>query len=318
MRHPRLATLAALFSLALGLAPRAVAQETESYVRFEAAERGEDGSLQCAVATFRHPTRDQTVVLYGVVHIAEAEYYARVQQDLDSYTTVLYEGVAPGKDEPTEADKSLGDLQKAMGEMLGLTFQKDGINYTRQNLVHADMTMDQLKEKMGGGSINPMGQFMDEKQLKTMAPFLRMAAGFGKMLMQAQPEMRDRLKRQMAQQLAGADMQQLGGQMGEKMAQVILIDRNVVCMEVLERQLQTQHDGSIAIFYGAAHMPDLEARLEAQGFTLTEKRWMSAWQIGQGVDDGWTTPGAPAPSAPRREPVPATPAEVPADGRRWF
>jgi hypothetical protein len=314
MRQSRPAFFAAL-ALVLGLGSSAFAQqqapEADPYVRFAAGGRQEEGALQCAVATFRHPTRNQTVVLYGVVHIADAEYYARVQQDLDSYTTVLYEGVAPGSTEPTEADKSLGDLQKTMGEMLGLTFQKDGIDYHRSNLVHADMNMDELKEKLGGGTINPMGQLLSEEQMKQMAPLLKVFMGFGKMLMKNSPEMQTRMKAQFAQQMAGADMSKLGGQMGERTARVILIDRNEVCMKVLEQQLEKQQDGSIAIFYGAAHMPDLEQRLEAQGFTLGEKRWMSAWQIGRGIDDGWTAPQGGAQAQPA-EPVPA-------DGeRRWF
>jgi hypothetical protein len=309
----RFSRLAACLSLLIGLAPVAFAQDAEPYVRFtEGSQR--DAALQTAVATFRHPTRNQTVVLYGVVHIADADYYAKVQQDLDSYTTVLYEGVAPGKEEPTAADRSLGDLQKAMGEMLGMTFQKDGIDYTRTNLVHADMTMDELKEKMGGGTINPMGQFMSEDQLAQMAPLLRMAAGFGKMMMERNPQMRDQFRMQMGRQLATADMGSALGPDGGRMMQVILIDRNEVCMNVLGRQLETQQDGSIAIFYGAAHMPDLEQRLAAQGFTLESKRWMSAWRMGQGVEDGWTAPeaqgSAPAPAQPRE---PATPG-----GARWF
>lgn len=313
MRHSRPALLAAL-ALVLGLGSSASGQQTpeaESYVRFAAGERQEDGALQCAVATFRHPTRNQTVVLYGVVHIADADYYARVQQDLDSYTTVLYEGVAPGSQEPTEADKSLGDLQKMMGEMLGLTFQKDGIDYKRSNLVHADMNMDELKERLGGGTINPMGQLLSEDQLKNMAPLFKVFAGFGKMMMKSNPELRDRTKAQFAQQMAGADLGKLGGQMGERTARVILIDRNEVCMNVLGQQLEKQQDGSIAIFYGAAHMPDLEERLEAQGFTLSDKRWMSAWQIGGGVQDGWAAPQG-APEGQPAEPVPAQ------GDRRWF
>lgn len=306
MRHLRPLTSAALLALVLGVGP-SFAQQPEAYVRYTEGDRRQDGALQCAVATFRHPTRNQTVVLYGVVHIADAEYYARVQQDLDSYTTVLYEGVAPGKEQPTEADKSLGDMQKVMGEMLGMTFQKDGIDYTRKNLVHADMTMDELKEKLGGGTINPMGQLLSEEQMKSMAPIMKMIAGLGKMFMQNNPEMQSRMRAQFAQQLANADMAQLGGQMGEKMARVILIDRNEVCMKVLGQQLETQQDGSIAIFYGAAHMPDLQQRLEAQGFTLAEKRWMSAWKVGGGVDDGWTAPNQ------------AVPVPAPADGeKRWF
>jgi hypothetical protein len=314
----------ALFLPALGillgtgpvLAQDATATRAEPYVRFVEADGSQgDGALQTAVATFRAPGRDQTIILYGVVHIAESEFYGRVQRDLDSYDTVLYEGVSPGKEAPTEADRSLSELQKAMGEMLGLTFQKDGIDYTRRNLVHADMNMDELKARMGGGTINPLGQFLSPDQMKSMAPFMRMFATFGKTLMQANPHMRDQLKLQMGRQLANQTMDALGGQMGEKMTQVILLDRNQVCFDVLQHQLETQHDGTIAIFYGAAHMPDMQRRLEAIGFQLQSKRWMSAWTMGHGVADDWTPPaGGDAPATPAPAPAPA----VPNDGRRWF
>lgn len=317
MRTLTRSTLPLLAALLLGLAPTGLAQDApESYVRFNVADNKKDGAMQVAIATFEHPDRKTKVILYGVVHIADAEFYARVQQDLDSYTTVLFEGVAPGKEAPTEADQSLGELQKAMGEMLGLSFQKDGINYTRKNLVHADMNMDQLKEAMGGGTISPLGQFMDADQMKSMAPFLKMAAGLGKMLMANNPAMRDQMKMQMGSQMAGQDMDKA---MGEKMTQAILYDRNRVCLEVLDKQLVTQQDGSIAIFYGAAHMPDMEKTLASQGWKRVEKRWMSAWQIGQGVADGWQAPagGAPQPQTTPSTPAP-TPATPPADGRRWF
>lgn len=316
MRTRSLGIFSGTLALLLGIAPATLAQGTETYVKYQGG--AEDGALQCAVATFTHPTSKQQIVLYGVVHIAEAEYYARVQQDLDSYTTVLFEGVAPGKEQPTEADQSLGEMQKAMGEMLGLSFQKDGIDYTRKNLVHADMTMDQLKAALGGGSINPMGGLMDENQLKNLGPLMKMAAGFAKAMMANNPKMRDQLKGQMAKQMSGADMSQA---LGEKMNKAILYDRNDVCLDVLWRQLEAQKDGSIAIFYGAAHMPDLEEKLGKKGWTRSDKRWMSAWKIGQGVNDGWTAPaGAGKVPAPAPQPAPAkadgyTP---PNDGRRWF
>ena len=200
----------------------------------------------------------------------------------------------------------------AMGEMLGLTFQKDGIDYTRPNLVHADMNMDQLKEAMGGGSINPMGQFMDAEQMKRMAPMMKMAASFGKMLMEQNPEMRNNLKMQMGGQLGNADSDQLAQGLGQDAAKVILIDRNKVVMDVLARQMETTKSGTIAIFYGAAHMPDFVERLGQLGFTIQSKRWMTAWKVGNGVGED----EAPAPSAPRPS-QPATPAPT-NEGPRWF
>jgi hypothetical protein len=312
-----------LTSLALLLGLGASASAQDSYVRIQQGDGPSDAALQCAVGSFRSADRDVEVILYGVVHVADAEYYATVQRDLDSYTSVLYEGVAPGTEEPTESDRALGDLQQLMGDMLGLQFQKDGIDYTRSNLVHADMNMDQLKEALGGGSINPMGQFMSEEQLEQMAPMLRMAANFGKMMMESNPGMRDQLKMQFANQLGNAD---LGSALGDQMTQVILIDRNEVAFNVLLEQLETQQSGTIAIFYGAAHMPDLENRLAEIGFGLTSKRWMSAWQIGNGVPSDAAPAAGCCPEdgacegcegeAPAAAPQ-STPAQ-PADGSRWF
>ncbi len=306
MRLPALTALA----LALGLAPASALAAPESYVRFAQGETPRDAGLQTAVAHFRHPSKDVEIVLYGVVHIADADYYARVQRDLDSYDVVLYEGVAPGKEAPTAEDKSLGELQKVMGEMLGLTFQKDGIDYTRPNLVHADMNMDQLKEAMGGSTINPLGQVMSQDQLRAMAPMLKMAGQLGAMLMKANPAMQDNFKMMMGKQLGNAD---LSNALGEKATQAILVERNKVVMSVLAKQLETTTSGTIAIFYGAAHNPDFEERLGALGFEQTSKRWMTAWKIGAGLPGDAEEPVAPAPRAePKAKPEPAP------TGPRWF
>lgn len=291
-------------ALLLAFGAPAFAGGPDSYVRFE--QQGQDAALQTAVAHFSHPDKEVEIVLYGVVHIADKAYYDAVQRDLDSYDVVLYEGVAPGKTAPTEADKGLGEMQKAMGELLGLTFQKDGINYTRKNLVHADMNMDQLKEAMGGNTINPMGQMVSPEQLKQMGPMLKSLAQLGK----ASPGMQRMFKTMMAKQLGNAN---LNNALGAKATQVILIERNKVVMKVLEKQLKKTTKGRIAIFYGAAHNPDFEQRFAKMGWSRTSKRWMSAWTIGNGIQSGEEEP---APTKTRdREPAPAV---KPKSGPRWF
>lgn len=297
-----------LTALALLLGLGASAQAQESYVRFTKGDGQRDAALQTAVAHFRHPSKDVEIILYGVVHIADLDYYGRVQRDLDSYSTVLYEGVAPGKTAPTEEDKSLGEMQMMMGDMLGLTFQKDGIDYTRSNLVHADMNMDQLKERLGGDTINPMGNVMGKDQMKKMMPMMKMFGQMGKALMANNPQMQDQFKLMMGSQMAGSKLEQ---GLGQKMTEVILVDRNKVVMEVLARQLEQQKSGTIAIFYGAAHHVDFEQRLTALGYERVSKRWMTAWKIGNGVGED----EAPVPSngTSRPEPVPAAP-----EGPRWF
>ncbi|RMG11179.1 MAG: hypothetical protein D6731_16045 [Planctomycetota bacterium] len=333
----RVSTLFPLFALLCGLAPAAQAGP-EPYVRFQKGE-GQAAALQTAVAHFEHPESKVEIILYGVVHIAEADYYAAVQRDLDSYDTVLFEGVAPGKDGAQVGGGALGDMQKLMGEMLGLGFQKDGIDYTRSNLVHADMNADQLREALGGKEFNPLGALGGGEMFQRMAPMLK---NLGPMLkMFRGTPMQDNMKRMLAQQMTGADLSRV---MPKEMAQAILLERNKVVMQVLERQLAKQKDGTICIFYGAAHNPDFEERLTALGWRRTAKRWMSAWKIAGGVGPD----EAPLPRSPKvptvstgklrtpglehvrvgKKPVGERPAPVPAapaggdgaedEGPRWF
>lgn len=314
-----LTTITVALALTLGATGSVLANDAESYVRFETdAENAKNAALQTAVGHFTHPDHPGLeIILYGVVHIADADYYARVQKDLDSYTTVLYEGVAPSKNyKPTEEDKSLGNMQKAMGGLLGLSFQKDGINYKAKNLVHADMNMDQLKKALGGGSINPMGGMMSKEQMKSMGPMMKMIGKFGKMFMQQMPGMQDRLKMQMGKQLGSGDAAKA---MPGKFGKVILEDRNEVVMKVLAKQLPKTKTGTVAIFYGAAHNPDFEQRLNKLGWTRTQKRWMTAWRIGAGLssDPQLATPKKTIerPKTGGETPTPTTKTQP---KQRWF
>jgi hypothetical protein len=59
---------------------------------------------------------------------------------------------------------------------------------------------------------------------------------------------------------------------------VILTERNKAAVRVLENVLK---DGKrdIAIFYGAAHMPDLAERLKTMGFKPVATEWRMAWDL---------------------------------------
>jgi hypothetical protein len=274
----------------------------DSFVRYATnPDSPQDAALQTAVGHFSHPDHPGLeIVLYGVVHIADRAYYASVQKDLDSYTKVLYEMVIPGKDyKPSADDKMFAELQAGMGKMLGLTSQKV-INYKSKNLVHADMTMSQVKKALGGESLNPMGGMVNKDQLRQMLPMLKAMGNMG--------GMGARLKTMMAQKLASAGTSGLPGKMGK----VILNDRNEVVMKVLDKQLKETKTGKIAIFYGAAHHPDFVDRLARLGWSQNSKRWMTAWKIGQGPG----TPDAPAPSTTKPENKVPAPSKKPAG--EWF
>ena len=85
------------------------------------------------------------------------------------------------------------------------------------------------------------------------------------------------LKTIMAEQFESLDgtMAVLDGPGGS----AILTERNKRCFEVLDKQLQAGKK-RIAIFYGAAHLPDMERRLLGDyGFKRGGESWLAAWQL---------------------------------------
>jgi len=289
-------TTTLLLLLSFGLP--AYAQNIDDHIRYREGRTTADGELQIAVTEYRN-SEGRAVTLYGVVHIADDAYYREVQRDLDRFDAVLYEGVGPqpGQERPQQPPPGAIDLsliQRLFADGLGFQFQKDGINYTRENLVHADMSMEELQEALGGKSISPLEQYVPRQEggegfdLRNITPLLEEAGQFLQRLADSSPEIRriltqlqDRLKLQMAQQLVNADLSTM---MDPNVYRVIVTERNKIVIETLRMHLRQNPDHSnIAIFYGAAHMPDLEQRLERLGFAETSKRWMGAWRIGNGA-----------------------------------
>jgi hypothetical protein len=283
----------AILALILGLAGSSSGQE---HLRFVPGENPEqDGSLQIAVTEYTAPDGHK-VTLYGVVHIADPAYYAEVQRELDGFDTVLYEGIKTGTMVNPET-KILNIIQKGMGKLLGLTFQKDGIDYTRPNLVHADITADELQQSMGDQTLTPFGNLPPETQDQA-APILEMAGDLISQFLGSNTELQNSLKLQMSQQIAGADFQTA---MPPQMYQSIVVDRNQIVMDVLaaERAAHPEKQ-NIAIFYGAGHMEDFVSRFTTLGYTQTGQRWMTAWRIGNGAAQSpENAPDAPEAPAPR-------------------
>ena len=60
---------------------------------------------------------------------------------------------------------------------------------------------------------------------------------------------------------------------------MLIQDRNETAMKVLAEQLRKGHR-RVAIYYGAAHMPDFEKRLVADhDMQLAGTRWLTAWDL---------------------------------------
>src|SRR5262249_17807133 len=83
----------------------------------------------------------------------EKNYYEELNKRFDNYDVVLYELVAPegtvipkgGLDRNRNA---LSSIQNGVKDLLELEYQLSGIDYTKQNFVHADLSPDEFSQAM--------------------------------------------------------------------------------------------------------------------------------------------------------------------------
>ena len=170
-------------------------------------------------------------------------------------------------------------LQHGLTDLLELQFQLEGIDYSLQNLVHADMSPEQFTRSMQnrGESFSEvffrmMGYTMAQQNdgaSRTSDAGLIMAL-FAKNRAVA-------LRRIMAEQFER--MQGVLTAIDGPEGSTLIAERNKVALHVLRRELAAGKR-KVAIFYGAGHMDDMLARLRSEfGLVPTEIRWLTAWEL---------------------------------------
>eukprot|EP00268_Persea_americana_P065077 TRINITY_DN8639_c0_g1_i1.p1 TRINITY_DN8639_c0_g1~~TRINITY_DN8639_c0_g1_i1.p1 ORF type:complete len:488 (-),score=94.43 TRINITY_DN8639_c0_g1_i1:185-1591(-) len=124
------------------------------------------GELQTAVVTYRKKFPWSVlqpflqVDLVSTIHIADKEYFATLQKELEPYDCVLYEMVAskeslenrrnPASIKKLTGSRSrgfniLGCIQRQMARILMLDFQLDSLDYQSDNWFHADLDYETFK-----------------------------------------------------------------------------------------------------------------------------------------------------------------------------
>lgn len=299
----RLAVALALvaFSFGTGTAeePKAKPEESDRAGRpeFEASQflrivRDADGKpagLETATVRYvpagAYGPRDLVVDLVAVTHVGEMEYFTGIEGQLADYDAVLYELVAPEGAVP-QPGANAGAIPGALKGMLELEYQTERIDYTRKNFVHADLTPQQIGEKMRergqtGFSVamDALGAMLaDAGKRATDVEGQDELAGFDLTTLLFDPNGKTKLKRAFAVEIARAEME---GALGETIGRMLITDRNEAAVGVLRKQIDTGRR-RIAIFYGAGHMPDLERRL-VEDFRLERQgaEWREAWDLGE-------------------------------------
>lgn len=59
---------------------------------------------------------------------------------------------------------------------------------------------------------------------------------------------------------------------------VIVTERNIVALNVMQDQIK-QGQKNLGIFYGAAHLPDMDKRMQDLGFKRIKSEWLTAWNL---------------------------------------
>lgn len=247
------------------------------------------GEFQTAVLTMRN--KDGVIVrLVGAIHIGEKAYYEALNKSFENDDAVLYELVRPkGGGIPQAGQKSsnpISQLQHLMKDVLNLDFQLDDIDYSKPNFIHADMdaeTFTKMQEERGetfealmlkqilkafkgddGDKQKPDDAVDPEKLINEAIEML------------TRPDMERRIKVAVAKQLDKVEDSSMG--LDNPNGSVILTERNKVAMKVLENTIASGKR-KIAVFYGAAHMPDMAARVKEIGFAPVSVQWTNAWDL---------------------------------------
>jgi hypothetical protein len=264
------------------------AAEKPKFVRVERDDEGNPQSMQTAIVSFSDPQREDgpVVDLVGAIHVGEKSYYEALNQLFTNYDAVLFELVAPEgvkipKGSKTRNTHIAGAVQNGMKDMLKLEHQLECIDYTAENMVHADMSPEKFSKTMSdrgesflGMMFKMMGQGMAQQsrmQAKGKNPDADMLAAF---FSSNRPLA---LKRAMADQFDS--LEDMMGVLGGEEGSTIITERNKHALEVLRKQMA---DGKkkLAIFYGAGHLADFETRLTTEfGLKRGEHRWLTAWKL---------------------------------------
>ena len=217
-------------------------------------------SLELAGRSYAH--EDGSIVdLVGVAHIGLPDFYSEVDSRLSQADVVLYEGV--GGVGQTESGLNGAFAELALG--LGLVFQLDVIDYTHTHWRNSDLSVDELS---GARAVQVV---QGSSELRTMRVLARRASRSSRIRVMAKLMLVESLPR------SEGSLEQT---MGPQLYQSLVLSRN----DVVDQDLQELRGQHVAVLYGAAHLPDLEARLLARQFRPVHEWLTAAITVSPAVD----------------------------------
>jgi hypothetical protein len=223
--------------------------------------------------------------LYSAVHIGESEYYAELNRRFREYDAVLFELVAAPDSHRVHnlgegGDNPISLLQRGIQNLLKLEYQLRAIDYRAPNMVHADMTPEQLSRSMKARNESIMSLVLRAAAVSMAKDNVTggkppdLSSLFMLMFDDARAIA---LRRIMASEFE--DMDQLLEALNGPEGSAIVHDRNSVALKKLS-EVRRAGATRVAIFYGGAHMPDLFSRaLRQETLHYAGEEWITAWKL---------------------------------------
>ncbi|USN98534.1 MAG: type II secretion system protein GspG [Phycisphaeraceae bacterium] len=189
-------------------------------------------------------------------------------------------------------------IQAQLAKAGGMVFQLDAIDYDKPNWRNSDTTAEALSYALSGldpknarpGDGSPMvgGGGQPLFDLMRGEGFMGKLAGGLLKLLGSNPKSSAFLRIMLIETMAQADdLMGLAGDVEglEKMMNVLLAQRNEVVLADIRDAIredstkQGEEPGSIAVFYGAGHLPEMEASLAEMGFQPVDTDWFDAIEV---------------------------------------
>lgn len=237
---------------------------------------------------------DTAVILVGVVHIGEPEYYKTIQVILDGCSQVYYEGIQlndpmmAGKpkvsSQPSMYDFSfyhtlfldeslehLNETQSKYAEALELVHQSQIIQ-PRSHWENADISARELRDSME--LLSDMDLSIDKNSLDQETSLIK---GF----YTSKETKRNRImhnRRELAKEILQSANQINQEEDYKEALELLVKKRNQV---VIQKLKETQgRFRTVGILYGAAHIPSfLEILHGSLGFRRASDLWLTAWRL---------------------------------------
>jgi hypothetical protein len=245
--------------------------------------------------------------LESVVHVGDRTYFRGFNKRFQQYDVVLYELVSPPDqripDPQAGSNHPMRLIQQTAAHGLGFAHQIDEVNYRAKNLVHSDLTVDQLRaatKKRGDDEFTVLMEMMVDvmrrmnRDLESQ-PAAPSEDGEGEgtaaktgesevvfdLAVFSDPDGAVKLRRMLAAALgSNAALEEM---LHPSQLATLIRARNDRAMEVFQEQVDAGHD-RIAFFWGAGHMEDFERRLILEyGLQPDGVVWRDAWDLRDGA-----------------------------------